>query len=60
MVKNLALGTGRRKTSIARVFLRDGKGNITVNGMTLENYFKNPEYVYIIKQPLLVTDNEGK
>ena len=60
MVNNLALGTGRRKTAVARVILREGDGQITVNGRTVEDYFANPEYVYVVKQPLTVTDNEGK
>ena len=60
MVKNLALGTGRRKTSVARVYLRDGKGGITVNGKPAENYFPNAEHIFTIKQPLTVTSNEGK
>lgn len=60
MVKNLALGTGRRKTSVARVYLREGSGKITVNGEAVDKYFKNPTYVYIVKQPLMVTDNLEK
>jgi len=60
VVNNLALGTGRRKTAVARVILREGDGQITVNGRTVEDYFANPEYVYVVKQPLTVTDNEGK
>jgi len=60
VVKNLALGTGRRKTAIARVFLRDGNGKISVNGKTVEDYFANPSFVYVVKQPLGVTASEGK
>ena len=60
MVKNLALGTGRRKTSVARIYLRSGKGKITVNGKTVEDFFANPTFVYIVKQPLMVTDNLEK
>ncbi len=60
MVKNLALGTGRRKTAVARVYLRSGKGALTVNGKSVEKYFVNPEHVYVLKQPLAVTDTEGK
>ena len=60
MVKNLALGTGRRKTAIARVFLRDGNGKISVNGKTVEDYFANPSFVFVVKQPLGVTATEGK
>jgi hypothetical protein len=39
LVKNLTVATGKRKTSIARVFLRDGAGNISINGKTVEEYF---------------------
>ncbi len=60
MVKNLALGTGRRKTAIARVFLREGNGKINVNGKSVEDYFSNPSFVYVVKQPLGVTATEGK
>ncbi len=54
---NLAMGTGRRKTSVARVYLRNGKGNITVNGKTVDAYFGNPLFVYVVKQALEVTGN---
>ncbi len=60
MVKNLALGTGRRKTAVARVYLRSGNGSIVVNGKSADKYFSNPEHIYTIKQPLAVTGNEGK
>jgi len=57
---NLAIGTGRRKTSVARVYLREGSGAITVNGRELQNYFPNDILAYICRQPLAVTDTEGK
>lgn len=60
MAENLALGTGRRKTSVARVYLRSGSGKITVNGKDVEKYFVNPTNVFIVKQPLDVTDNLAK
>lgn len=60
MVKDLALGTGRRKTAVARVYLREGSGNITINGKSAETYFVNQEHLFIIKQPLSVTASEGK
>ncbi len=56
MVKNLAYGTGRRKTAIARVFLREGSGNIKVNGKTPEDYFPTVLMAQNIKKPLEVTD----
>ncbi len=60
MVKNLALGTGRRKTAVARVFLREGNGTISVNGKSVDDYFNNPTFVYVVKQPLSVTGTETK
>jgi small subunit ribosomal protein S9 len=60
VTKNLALGTGRRKTSVARVYIRDGKGSITINGKELDKYFVNPTLAFIVQQPLAVTDQAGK
>ncbi len=57
---NLALGTGRRKTSVARVFLREGSGKIVVNGKDVDEYFANPGLTYVVKQPLDVTDSLSK
>lgn len=57
---NLSIGTGRRKTSVARVFLREGNGKITVNGRDVDEYFKNPGLTYVVQQPLDVTDSLGK
>ncbi len=44
--------TGRRKSSVARVYLSDGKGNITINGKSLEDYFPIDILQFIVKQPL--------
>ena len=49
-------GTGRRKTSTARVYLKPGKGNIVVNQQTLEAYFGRKTSQMIVRQPLEVTD----
>lgn len=54
--KNLAYGTGRRKTAVARVFLREGSGKITVNDKTPEEYFPTDLMAQNIKKPLEVTD----
>ena len=54
------LGTGRRKKSIARVRLTEGKGNIIVNGKTLDEYFGTDILKVIVKQPFVVTNTEGK
>ena len=50
-------GTGRRKTSTARVFLRPGTGKITVNDRTLENNFPTQTLRLVIRQPLVLTEN---
>ena len=60
MIRNLGIGTGRRKCAVARVFLREGEGKIIVNGLELDKYFKLSELVAIVRQPLLVTANENK
>lgn len=53
-------GTGRRKTSAARVFLRKGKGAIEVNGKTLEQFFGRETSRMIVRQPLELTDSIEK
>lgn len=53
-------GTGRRKTSVARVYLKNGKGDFVVNGKKLDDYFNTKEQAYIVRQALMVTDNEKK
>ena len=55
MVKNIAIGTGRRKTAVARVFVRDGSGKIVVNGKDVKEYFATAEQIQVVQQPLLVT-----
>ena len=60
MIKNLGIGTGRRKTSVARVYIRDGNGKITVNGKELTAYFSLGEHVQMVRQPLMVTTSENK
>ncbi len=53
-------GTGRRKTSTARVYLRPGSGEIIVNRRGFETYFPNEALRMIIRQPLSLTDTAGK
>ena len=53
-------GTGRRKKSIARVVLTEGKGEITVNGKKLEEYFGTEILKVIVNQPFNVTNTAGK
>jgi small subunit ribosomal protein S9 len=50
------LGTGRRKTSVARIFLRPGKGEIKVNGRAFENYFPTESSRAVVRQPLAATE----
>ncbi|MGH9558586.1 MAG: 30S ribosomal protein S9 [Bryobacteraceae bacterium] len=54
------LGTGRRKTAVARVFLRSGKGEIKVNGRPFEHYFPSEAARAIVRQPLLATETADK
>lgn len=49
---------GRRKTAVARVYLSEGKGNITVNKRGFEDYFTTGTLQYKVKQPLALTGNE--
>ena len=53
-------GTGRRKSSTARVFLRSGKGNITVNDRALDDFFGRKTSCMIVRQPLEVVTLETK
>lgn len=50
-------GTGRRKSSVARVFLKKGSGKITVNGKDIQEYFGRETSIMIAKQPLVLTSN---
>jgi len=52
--------TGRRKSSVARVRLIPGKGDITINGRTLDTYFGMELLRQEVKRPLVITDTEGK
>ena len=56
----LFYGTGRRKKSIARVRLVPGKGEITINNRSLDDYFGLETLKVIVKQPLVATNTEGK
>jgi small subunit ribosomal protein S9 len=53
-------GTGRRKTSTARVYLRPGAGNVIVNRKAFDNYFPNETLRMIIRQPLNLTETANK
>ncbi|GGA83280.1 30S ribosomal protein S9 [Neiella sp. HB171785] len=56
MADNQYYGTGRRKSSTARVFVKPGTGNITVNKRTLEEYFGRETARMVVKQPLELTE----
>ena len=60
MAKAALTGTGRRKKSVARVRLLPGKGNIVINGKSIDEYFGLDTLKMIVRQPLVVTDTEGK
>lgn len=57
---NLGTGVGRRKTSTARVYVREGNGVIIVNGKEASDYFANPLMVSLLQQPLTATENTDK
>src|ERR1700690_2467477 len=54
------LATGRRKSSVARVFLRPGKGEIKVNDRAFENYFPTESTRSLVRQPLAATETADK
>jgi small subunit ribosomal protein S9 len=60
MTKKQYYGTGRRKTSVAKVFMCSGNGNITVNCKPLEEYFGRETSRMIVRQPLVITDMINK
>ena len=53
-------GTGRRKTSTARVFLRPGAGTVEINGRSLDGYFPNEVLRMVVRQPLQLTETGEK
>src|SRR6202008_1511557 len=58
MIGNWNYGTGRRKSSVARVFMKKGEGRIMVNGKTVEEYFCRQTSIMIVQQPPMPTNNE--
>lgn len=62
MAKNIdyKYGTGRRKTAAARVFLKPGSGDISINGKTVEAYFGRETSRMLVRQPLEVTESVGR
>ena len=57
MIGNYNYGTGRRKSAVARVFIKAGSGNIVVNGKPAAEYFSRETGLMVIRQPLELTDN---
>ena len=53
-------GTGRRKTSAARVFLKPGSGNISINGRSIEDYFGRETARMVVRQPLELVEASAK
>ena len=59
MIGNYYYGTGRRKSSVARVFIKAGSGNIIVNEKPVDLYFSRETGRMIVRQPLELTNNVG-
>ena len=59
MIGQWNYGTGRRKSSVARVFIKKGTGQIVINGKPIDAYFGRQTSIMIVKQPLLLTANEA-
>ena len=57
MIGNYNYGTGRRKSSVARVFIKRGTGKIVINGRSLDQYFHRETGRMIVMQPLQLTEN---
>ncbi|HEY9446397.1 MAG TPA: 30S ribosomal protein S9 [Burkholderiales bacterium] len=53
-------GTGRRKSAVARVYLKPGKGDIVVNGKPVDEFFSRETGRMVVRQPLEVTENAGR
>jgi small subunit ribosomal protein S9 len=60
MIGNYNYGTGRRKESVARVFMKAGSGKIVVNDKPVDEYFSRETGRMIVRQPLVLTDNLNK
>ncbi len=59
MIGNYNYGTGRRKSSVARVFIKSGSGNIVVNGKPVDQYFARETGRMVVRQPLELTNHTG-
>ena len=59
MIGNYYYGTGRRKSSVARVFMKSGSGKIVVNGKPVDEYFSRETGRMIVRQPLKLVERDG-
>jgi small subunit ribosomal protein S9 len=59
MIGQWNYGTGRRKSSVARVFIKKGSGQIVINGKSIDEYFGRQTSIMIVRQPLLLTANDA-
>ena len=59
MIGNYNYGTGRRKSSVARVFIKTGQGKIVVNGKPVDEYFARETGRMIVRQPLVLTNHDS-
>ncbi|GAB4278025.1 MAG: 30S ribosomal protein S9 [Marinilabiliales bacterium] len=57
---NIINTIGRRKEAVARIYLKEGKGNITINNKDLKDYFPLAQTQYVVKQPLTLTETVDK
>ena len=57
MIGEWNYGTGRRKSSVARVFMKRGTGQILINGRPVEEYFGRQTSIMVVRQPLMLTNN---
>lgn len=60
MIGNWNYGTGRRKSSVARVFIKPGKGTIIVNDKPVDEYFSRETGRMVVRQPLVLTESESR
>jgi small subunit ribosomal protein S9 len=60
MAEQKFYATGKRKTSVARVWIKPGPGEITINKRTIDEYFGRPTSKMVVRQPLELTENIGK
>ena len=60
MAEQKFYATGKRKTSVARVWMKPGSGEITINRRSIDDYFGRPTSKMVVRQPLELTENIGK